>query len=106
LPFLVFWIVPVVLIGTVSYIQQGQFPFLAAFHGFGVWFIGRDRLARIFAGTIKRSAETSKHHPYRRFMVYLASEFRINCFQYDFSWCFVWVHGESAKSVKPIHYWL
>jgi uncharacterized protein len=28
LPFLVFWIIPVVLIGTVSYIQQGQFPFV------------------------------------------------------------------------------
>lgn len=31
LPFLVFWIVPVVLIGTVSYIQQGQFPFVLLF---------------------------------------------------------------------------
>jgi membrane protease YdiL (CAAX protease family) len=27
----VFWIVPVVLIGTVSYIQQGQFPFVLLF---------------------------------------------------------------------------
>ncbi|WEK69866.1 MAG: CPBP family intramembrane metalloprotease [Candidatus Chryseobacterium colombiense] len=31
LPLLVFWIVPVVLIGTVSYIQQGQFPFVLLF---------------------------------------------------------------------------
>lgn len=31
LPFLVFWIVPVVLIGTVSYIEQGQFPFVLLF---------------------------------------------------------------------------
>lgn len=31
LPFLVFWIVPVFLIGTVSYIQLGQFPFILLF---------------------------------------------------------------------------
>lgn len=31
LPLLVFWILPVVLIGTVSYIQQGQFPFVLLF---------------------------------------------------------------------------
>lgn len=31
LPFLVFWIVPVALIGTVSYIQQGHFPFVLLF---------------------------------------------------------------------------
>jgi len=31
LPLLVFWIFPVVLIGTVSYIQQGQFPFVLLF---------------------------------------------------------------------------
>lgn len=28
LPLLVFWILPVALIGTVSYLQQGQFPFV------------------------------------------------------------------------------
>ncbi|ROH97856.1 CPBP family intramembrane glutamic endopeptidase [Chryseobacterium daecheongense] len=31
LPLFVFWIFPVVLIGTVSYIQQGQFPFVLLF---------------------------------------------------------------------------
>ncbi|WP_027381975.1 CPBP family intramembrane glutamic endopeptidase [Epilithonimonas caeni] len=31
LPLLVFWILPVILIGTVSYIQQGQFPFVLLF---------------------------------------------------------------------------
>ncbi|PZU83606.1 MAG: CPBP family intramembrane metalloprotease [Chryseobacterium sp.] len=31
LPLLVFWILPVILIGTVSYIQQGQFPLVLLF---------------------------------------------------------------------------